>query len=345
MLDEYWNSRNISIKEKEVKLGDIELKGAKVKLQDSNYNAEAIYLYFDEDSYYRHFMGINPFDRCKLKKIVDEIKFLKVKPKALVLDFDLSPLNESLQKKSSDLSMPNYSLYKRFFAHYKTCEESLYRSISKLAEEGTLVVTVKNKNGNLKNNFESSNNTKKIRFASPNIIQQYGISYKYPICIKDNSNSSDSIGSLLFNELIINSQKSMCENQKKEKNKLKKDPFKLLYNEIKIEEINDLNYNLNQNSVIFIGSSINDTHDTILGIKVPGVMLHAIGYLSIIKYYEIERKIPNWLNKVILIFDQIFVKKFISFLFGYFCTNLLSFIFYKKINPYSFRLFNKFEEF
>lgn len=297
--------------------GNFYLRGSKLIASENNsrFDPKVYYLYFDRETYERNFLGLSPFDRCTLKNLLIEVlRNSKEYPKALILDFDLSPLGHS------NVSLQDQKFLKRVSKHYEKCENELFQFIHSLAEKGILIVLVKTGNGHLERLFEERYNSKNIKFASSYLNQLYGVTYYYDACVSVNEISEapnksliyqsfcpekhvPTIGGMLFSELINRNHK--FDNY---------EDLRFFFEHVRKEkfEKNDID----GNSIVFIGSTVGDLHEAIFSEKsVPGVKIHAFGFMSLLRHYEIEKK--KGFCDIILKHITSFLEELISFIFGY----------------------------
>ncbi|MEM2784404.1 MAG: hypothetical protein QXF09_06255 [Nitrososphaerota archaeon] len=303
--------KNKLFNESEIKLAGITFRGNKLKLQNSSFNYEAIYLYFNETEFQEKFRGISPFDRCLLNKVLREINKLKNKPKSIVIDIDLTPLD--LNRFEAEKKRAPIKTTQGLYAvdnYYQKCESLLYETLADIARRGVIVILPAGNYVDLREGFKRYVEKKhdNIKFANwilpknSNFVVNY-LLYDYGTNQTD-KNTLYTIGYFLFNNFTNINIKETKE-------------VPLFFDKIEGSIIRNLATEIGGNTVLFLGSSVRDLHLVPLGYSlssyIPGVQLHAIGFLSIFKYYErmetLKRSYKKWLFKIVNFLSEKFFLK------------------------------------
>lgn len=237
----------------------------------SDHKYSPVLLTYDQSTYENSFKGMSPLDRCVLNDNLLDV--LKLNPKVLAIDLDLSPL------KNPD-------------KHYKICQDILDRTLDTYANKFVLIHPIPNRQ------METDETTQKwlidrrrsgIVFANPKIESSLGI-------VINTSPYEDSLAKNIANKIGDPHHHFDIENLKSEHknpiNYLEAGPFRIL-------SIND--QATISNRPVFIGGTfgIDDYYLTPIGENIPGVMIHAYDFFSAFE----PVKTHGWTNVWALLLD------------------------------------------
>lgn len=287
------------------------LKGGEVKFKNSKSEIRTFYLYIDEEIYEKEFFGISPIDRCKLSGILDGIK--KLKPKAVVIDIDLTPLPNILYKDGRNSVQSTDIAHKRLFKHYAQCEKNLSKVINNMANEGITMILLES---GLKDRVpQSFLDSGRIKFGISTVNLVFGIPYTYNLVYE----SKPTFGGVLFQSMNVN------------QDQLNINEFHIFYNKFQFQHIQ--NNNDLKNSIVFLGSFVGDEYITPLRDRTPGVIIHLLGYLTIKNFHENLTKFRRFIIEILPFLGKL-TSKALSLLFGYIVSMFIESVakFLTKIN-------------
>lgn len=220
-----------------------------------------VLLTYDQAVFDSEFKGIHPLDRCILNNHLNDI--LKLNPAVVAIDFDLSPLK-----------YPN--------AEYQKCQTLLDNTLDHFGPKLILIQPVHNRNVSTENYLDQWVEERKsngVMFASPKLQGALGI-------ITDRSPYNNSLGISVASKM---------------------EPSHHFHiNEFKNEHVNPINFiqagnfkNIGSDTgldlhdrPVFLGGTfgIDDYYLTPINENVPGAMIHAYDYYSILHPIETHGK-------------------------------------------------------
>lgn len=238
-------------------------------------SSNPVVLTYDQTTFDNKFKGIHPLDRCLLNEHLNDI--FRLEPKVVTIDIDLSPLK-----------YPN--------EEYKSCQLALDQTLDHFASKVVLIHPVHD------NTMALDDNTKQwmeqrqkhgVSFANPKVESALGI-------VINRSSYVNSIG-------FVTANKFKDIHEYEEVSLTAKHEHKNPINFIKAGNFTVLKADQNavlKNRVVFLGGTfgIDDYYLTPLNDKVPGVMIHAYDYYSILHPIEVHGKVSFFA----LIIDIIF---------------------------------------
>lgn len=273
------------------------------------------------EEYLEEFSGVSPLNKCRLKEKIEEI-IKKKEYKLIVIDLDIS------------IDLYNYKKYANIHNNNIECFEKFFNFIQQVAENKTIIfpkasilnLASKNVLDQTKEHVEIyKSNFTNILFGSSLINIRHDTVYEY---YKKDPYAQDSY-SLGFLSYKILTNKELLDYMRDDQsrnsfsinhlireflvseNKILLTPNILFHNK-------DIN---NASSVLFIGGAY-DTRDRFISffsyrindklqtLELPGVVIHAIGYLSFYDYFTIN-KLYFTLS---IVFLPIIFKKVIDFI-------------------------------
>jgi len=253
------------------------------------------------------FGSISPLDRCYLANILREKLLSNTNIKKVIFDIDISPICQNSQTPLKK--------------EYLECQNQLNEILRDFFRRGGKIITIppklfqyldKDQCNNVKTWKEEMEKKFHVKFLSPNIIAPFGIALYYP---------QNSLGSF-----ILESEK----NTEAHDEHYEEEGIVINYK--------DFNLKIGQSGsdTVFVGG-IYDPRDYIntpVG-KLPGVLIHALGYLSILKPINMHSTEAN----VIAFSLDLLTAILISLLFGKLWHLFLKAKFsYEKFIIFSFNL-------
>lgn len=239
----------------------------------------------NEKMYMEDFHTISPLERCKLLSKIKEI--LKLSPDVLVIDLDISPLPISKNEKNNPII--------DYINHQNSCTDEIKKYISINSSTKFILISPKYFNMNFKNieNWESDlRNLKNVSFASPNIFESFGIVYRYL--------TFSSGEKTLALESLCSIDKKYCNEHGN---------VHMNFSTIEIIKGDSQHIDKNNKRVIFIGTDYDPRDKFTTPIEdLPGVMIHAIGFMSFI-YKEKESHIIGYSIDALIGFLTLFIMK------------------------------------
>jgi hypothetical protein len=227
-----------------------------------NYSSSnPVVLTYDQTTFDNEFKGIHPLDRCLLNEHLNDI--FRLEPKVVTIDIDLSPLKFPTDQ-------------------YKSCQSALNQTLDRFASKIVLIHPVHDTAmalDDITQQWMEERQKNGVSFANPKLESSLGI-------VINRSSYVNSMGSITANKF-----KAMSEHEEVSFNA--KHEYKSPINFIQAGNFTVLKADQKatlKNRAVFLGGTfgIDDYYLTPLNDKVPGVIIHAYDYYSILNPIEIH---------------------------------------------------------
>jgi len=254
-----------------------------LSLKSKDNKAKVDLLLITKKDYTILFGGISPLDRCYLSSILKDKILSNRNIRKIVFDIDLSPICQGSKTPFKD--------------KFIKCQRELDNVLSEFIKKGGEVVIIPPKifqdiDTKFCYNVRTWENKLKslgVKFLSPKIISTFGIALYYPtnslgaFCLKKEEEETSEIDKSEHENLLIN------------------------YKDFVLQK------HTSKSDVIFIGGTYDPRDYLITPVgNLPGVIVHALGYLSFLKPIDMH----SWISKLLAFSFDLITAIIVSIIFS-----------------------------